>query len=144
MTWSPGLLRVTPAPTFSTTPAASWPRAMGRGGGHPPLKALGSLKPERPAGLPAGRQGRRRGDAGGARGVCSVAFGKGREMAVKYRADQVGSFLRPPELLEARVAHAQGRLSIDELRAAEDEAILRVLALQRPGGIDIYSDGGDR
>jgi len=62
-------------------------------------------------------------------------------MAVKYRADQVGSFLRPPELLEARVAHGQGRLSIDELRAAEDEAILRVLELQRQVGIDIYSDG---
>ncbi len=62
-------------------------------------------------------------------------------MAAKYRAEQVGSFLRPPAVLEARVAHAQGRLSLDQLREVEDEAILTVLELQRAAGIDVYSDG---
>jgi 5-methyltetrahydropteroyltriglutamate--homocysteine methyltransferase len=58
-----------------------------------------------------------------------------------YRADHVGSFLRPPALLEARAAHAEGRLADAELRAAEDRAILDVLELQRQAGLDVYSDG---
>lgn len=62
-------------------------------------------------------------------------------MTAKYRADQVGSFLRPPELLQAREAHARGDLSLDELRRVEDAAILRVLEMQRQVGIDVYSDG---
>jgi len=58
-----------------------------------------------------------------------------------YRADQVGSLLRPAELLEARAAHEDGRLSLDALRAAEDRAILDVLALQREVGLDVFMDG---
>jgi 5-methyltetrahydropteroyltriglutamate--homocysteine methyltransferase len=58
-----------------------------------------------------------------------------------YRADHVGSFLRPPALLEARRAHAEGRLGEAELRAAEDEAIVTVLDVQRRAGLDVYSDG---
>ena len=38
-----------------------------------------------------------------------------------FRADHVGSLLRPPELLRAREEHAQGRLSADELREVEDD-----------------------
>ena len=48
-----------------------------------------------------------------------------------YRADQVGSLLRPPELLAARAAFEDGRMSADDLRAAEDRAILDALAMQR-------------
>jgi 5-methyltetrahydropteroyltriglutamate--homocysteine methyltransferase len=62
-------------------------------------------------------------------------------MITRHRAEQVGSLLRPPELLEARAAHTQGRLGLDELRAAEDRAILNALAQQSRIGIDIYSDG---
>ena len=58
-----------------------------------------------------------------------------------YRADHVGSFLRPPELLEARTAHAEGRLDDAGLRRKEDAAILTMLDLQRQIGIDVYSDG---
>jgi 5-methyltetrahydropteroyltriglutamate--homocysteine methyltransferase len=58
-----------------------------------------------------------------------------------YPADQVGSFLRPPALLNARVAQAEGRISDAQLQAAEDEAILTILDLQRQTGIDVYSDG---
>jgi 5-methyltetrahydropteroyltriglutamate--homocysteine methyltransferase len=58
-----------------------------------------------------------------------------------FRAEQVGSLLRPPELLEARTAHAQGRLPIGELRAIEDSAILAALHKQRSTGIDIFTDG---
>ena len=62
-------------------------------------------------------------------------------MATSYRADHVGSLLRPPDLLEARAAHAEGRLGISELRAAEDRAILGALELQRQTGLDVLSDG---
>lgn len=58
-----------------------------------------------------------------------------------YRADQVGSLLRPPELLEARAAFAAGRLSEPELRAAEDRAITEALRKQSKIGVDIVADG---
>jgi 5-methyltetrahydropteroyltriglutamate--homocysteine methyltransferase len=58
-----------------------------------------------------------------------------------YRADHVGSFLRPPELLEARTAHAEGRIGDMQLREAEDRAILAILETQRQAGVDVYSDG---
>jgi 5-methyltetrahydropteroyltriglutamate--homocysteine methyltransferase len=58
-----------------------------------------------------------------------------------FRADQVGSLLRPVELLEARAAHAQGRLPLEDLRAIEDRAILQALEKQRAIGLDVLSDG---
>jgi 5-methyltetrahydropteroyltriglutamate--homocysteine methyltransferase len=58
-----------------------------------------------------------------------------------YRADQVGSFLRPPELKEAYAAYRDGRLPVEDLRKLQDTAILRVLQLQEQIGIDIFSDG---
>lgn len=62
-------------------------------------------------------------------------------MPEPYRADQVGSFLRPPEIKEARAALADGRISRGQLTAVEDEQILRVLEMQRSIGIDVFSDG---
>lgn len=62
-------------------------------------------------------------------------------MTTPYRADQVGSLLRPPALLEARAAHAAGRLPAEALREAEDRAILDALARQRAAGIDVLTDG---
>jgi len=62
-------------------------------------------------------------------------------MSTAYRADQVGSLLRPPQLLEARQAAAEGRLSAEGLREREDAAILEALEMQRQAGVDVYSDG---
>jgi 5-methyltetrahydropteroyltriglutamate--homocysteine methyltransferase len=62
-------------------------------------------------------------------------------MPIKYRADQVGSFLRPPEIKDAHTAHAEGKLSLEELRKVEDNAILGLLEMQKQSGIDVYSDG---
>lgn len=62
-------------------------------------------------------------------------------MPQKFRAENVGSLLRPAELLQARAAHAQGKLPIDALRAAEDRAILDAFEGQRRAGIDIFTDG---
>jgi 5-methyltetrahydropteroyltriglutamate--homocysteine methyltransferase len=58
-----------------------------------------------------------------------------------FRADHVGSLLRPPELLQAREAHAAGRLDDEGLEAAEDEAIRGAVALQRDAGLRSVTDG---
>jgi 5-methyltetrahydropteroyltriglutamate--homocysteine methyltransferase len=58
-----------------------------------------------------------------------------------FRADHVGSLLRPPALLKARENHAAGRIDDEELRAAEDEAIRDVVALQRDVGLRTATDG---
>jgi 5-methyltetrahydropteroyltriglutamate--homocysteine methyltransferase len=58
-----------------------------------------------------------------------------------YRSDHVGSLLRPPELLQARADHAEGRITEAELHQAEDTAIARALEMQREVGISILSDG---
>ena len=62
-------------------------------------------------------------------------------MATPFRADQVGSLLRPPEVLAARDAHELGTINSEQLHEIEDRAILRALDLFRSVGIDIYSDG---
>jgi len=62
-------------------------------------------------------------------------------MSVRFRAEQVGSLLRPPEVLRARAAHAEGRLKLEELRAEEDRAIRQALDKQRQLGLDILTDG---
>jgi 5-methyltetrahydropteroyltriglutamate--homocysteine methyltransferase len=58
-----------------------------------------------------------------------------------FRADHVGSLLRPPALLEARADHAAGRIDDDELRGAEDEAIREIVKLQRDVGLRSATDG---
>ena len=58
-----------------------------------------------------------------------------------FRADHVGSLLRPPELLEAREDHAAGRIDDAELRGVEDEAIRDVVQLQRDVGLRSATDG---
>jgi len=62
-------------------------------------------------------------------------------MAEAYRADQVGSLLRPSEVLQARTAVAEGRMTEEQLRTVEDAAILAAFELQKQVGLDIYSDG---
>jgi 5-methyltetrahydropteroyltriglutamate--homocysteine methyltransferase len=59
-------------------------------------------------------------------------------MAFKYRADHVGSLLRPQEVLDARAAAGVSR---DELRAVEERHILRLLEKQRELGFKIFTDG---
>jgi 5-methyltetrahydropteroyltriglutamate--homocysteine methyltransferase len=48
-----------------------------------------------------------------------------------FRAEHIGSFIRPPELLHARVESAAGRLGDADLRAAEDAAIRGFVEMQR-------------
>ena len=58
-------------------------------------------------------------------------------MTLMVRADHVGSFLRPAELLDAR--HAQA--SVPDLQRIEDRHILRVLGRQKEIGLDVFTDG---
>jgi 5-methyltetrahydropteroyltriglutamate--homocysteine methyltransferase len=58
-------------------------------------------------------------------------------MANAFRADHIGSLLRPAELLEARRAGA----APEAIRAIEDRQILRLLARQREVGLDVVTDG---
>jgi 5-methyltetrahydropteroyltriglutamate--homocysteine methyltransferase len=59
-------------------------------------------------------------------------------MSTAYRADHVGSLLRPAELLEARNAVPS---NAEKLRALEDKHISRVLGKQKELGLEIFADG---
>jgi 5-methyltetrahydropteroyltriglutamate--homocysteine methyltransferase len=58
-----------------------------------------------------------------------------------FRADHVGSLLRPPALLRARDQHAAGQITAEQLRAVEDDAITDVVAMQRNVGLQSATDG---
>jgi 5-methyltetrahydropteroyltriglutamate--homocysteine methyltransferase len=57
------------------------------------------------------------------------------------RADHVGSLLRPERLTRARDEHAAGRISADELREVEDEAISEVVRQQEEVSLQSATDG---
>lgn len=58
-----------------------------------------------------------------------------------FRADHVGSFLRPPYLLEAREKKARGEISAAQLREVEDRAIAEIVQFQHDVGLQSITDG---
>jgi 5-methyltetrahydropteroyltriglutamate--homocysteine methyltransferase len=58
-----------------------------------------------------------------------------------FRADHVGSLLRPPALLQAREARERGTISQEELRQVEDKAIRDVVRMQEDIGFKAVTDG---
>ena len=62
-------------------------------------------------------------------------------VAPPFRAEHVGSLLRPKELMAAREDHAQGRMTAAERRQIEDESIRQVVALQEQIGLCAVTDG---
>ncbi|MBV9504620.1 MAG: methionine synthase [Acidobacteriia bacterium] len=60
---------------------------------------------------------------------------------MKYRAEQVGSLLRPAAVLTARVEFEEGKISLERLRGVEDKAIQDALHMQRDLGLDVLTDG---
>jgi 5-methyltetrahydropteroyltriglutamate--homocysteine methyltransferase len=58
-----------------------------------------------------------------------------------FRADHVGSLLRPSQLSAAREAHAGGRLSASELHQVEDAAIADAVRRQEAVGLPVVTDG---
>ena len=58
-----------------------------------------------------------------------------------FRADHIGSLLRPVALLELRRRFEAGKIEYEELRAAEDAAIEDAIALQKRVGLNVVTDG---
>jgi 5-methyltetrahydropteroyltriglutamate--homocysteine methyltransferase len=58
-----------------------------------------------------------------------------------FRADQVGSLLRPAELHEARDKARRGEMTAAELRAIQDKCIREVVASQEAVGMQAVTDG---
>jgi 5-methyltetrahydropteroyltriglutamate--homocysteine methyltransferase len=58
-----------------------------------------------------------------------------------FRADHVGSLLRPAELLDARIRHQNGEMSASELRTIEDDAIAATVRKVECTGMQAVTDG---
>lgn len=58
-----------------------------------------------------------------------------------FRAEHIGSLLRPARLLALRADHAVGKISDEEVRRAEDDAITQAVALQLELGLSSITDG---
>src|SRR4051794_21931488 len=58
-----------------------------------------------------------------------------------FRADQVGSLLRPAALMEARARFKRGEIDAAQLRRHEDEAIRDAVARQEAVGLQSVTDG---
>lgn len=58
-----------------------------------------------------------------------------------FRADHVGSFLRPQYLLEAREQFANQSITFEQLRSIEDKAIADIVKFQEQVGIHSVTDG---
>lgn len=58
-----------------------------------------------------------------------------------FRADVVGSYLRPAELKQARADFAAGKIDEAELKAVEDNAITELVAKQKAAGLHVITDG---
>jgi 5-methyltetrahydropteroyltriglutamate--homocysteine methyltransferase len=71
----------------------------------------------------------------------AAAVAAGARTKPPFRADHVGSLLRPARLLEARGDFAAGRIDAEALRAVEDDAIREVVRKQEETGLQSASDG---
>ena len=58
-----------------------------------------------------------------------------------FRADHVGSLLRPPEVKAARERFAAGEIDAEALREVEDQAIASAVAMQEEVGLRLATDG---
>ena len=58
-----------------------------------------------------------------------------------FRADHVGSFLRPKFLLDARAQRAKGEITPEQLRAVEGKAITEIVKFQEDVGLQSITDG---
>jgi 5-methyltetrahydropteroyltriglutamate--homocysteine methyltransferase len=65
----------------------------------------------------------------------------GRRTKPPFRADHVGSLLRPRRLLDAREDLVKGSITAEQLRAIEDEEIRKVVQMQRDVGLQSATDG---
>ncbi|MFD1453449.1 MULTISPECIES: 5-methyltetrahydropteroyltriglutamate--homocysteine S-methyltransferase [Oceanobacillus] len=73
--------------------------------------------------------------------MMTVASKEGIRAETPFRFDNVGSFLRPEILKEARKAFAKGNISEQDLKAVEDEAIKDLIQKQKEVGLKAITDG---
>jgi 5-methyltetrahydropteroyltriglutamate--homocysteine methyltransferase len=71
----------------------------------------------------------------------ATAATTGRRTKPPFRADHVGSLLRPPQLLQAREDFATGRIDAEQLRGIEDDAIRVIVRKQEELGLQSATDG---
>jgi methionine synthase II (cobalamin-independent) len=71
----------------------------------------------------------------------AAAAATGRRTKPPFRADHVGSLLRPERLLRARSEYEAGRIDAAELRGVEDAAIREIVAKQEEIGLQSATDG---
>src|SRR5919201_1788409 len=62
-------------------------------------------------------------------------------MMPPFRADHIGSLLRPKKLREAFRRHSVGEIPERELRAVQDECVCEVIKLQEDCGLRVVTDG---
>ena len=62
-------------------------------------------------------------------------------MAISYRAEVIGSMLRPGYLKDARKKWEAGGISTREFKCIEDRAVDEAIALQERCGVDVITDG---
>src|SRR5207248_8827070 len=86
-----------------------------------------------------------RGGRGAAPATADTEYrGRGGEKAlpmIAFRADHVGSLLRPKKLREAFRAHSDGKIDESALRSAQDEGAAGVIRLPRDCGLEALTDG---
>jgi 5-methyltetrahydropteroyltriglutamate--homocysteine methyltransferase len=58
-----------------------------------------------------------------------------------YRADVVGSLLRPPWLIQARQELRAGASALEVYKETEDRAVSEAIAIQEQAGVDVVTDG---
>src|SRR4051812_7556565 len=63
---------------------------------------------------------------------------RGRAM---FRAEVIGSLLRPSYLKDARAAFERGDLPVADFKRVEDRAVDQMIALQEGAGVDVITDG---
>jgi len=63
------------------------------------------------------------------------------KLRAPFRADHVGSFLRPERIKQARLQKANGEITAEELRKIEDEEIVKLVEKQKEAGLTSISDG---
>ncbi len=73
--------------------------------------------------------------------ITDTQVASGRRTTPPFRADHVGSLLRPRRLLDAREDLAQGTITAPQLRTIEDEEIAKLVQMQRDVGLQSATDG---
>ncbi|RDW16152.1 5-methyltetrahydropteroyltriglutamate--homocysteine S-methyltransferase [Oceanobacillus chungangensis] len=70
-----------------------------------------------------------------------VGTKQGKRLVTPFRYDNVGSFLRPEKLKNARASFKDGSLSENELKQVEDACIIELIQKQKDVGLQVITDG---